>query len=271
CLLAPIDRRKAAAQRFLGIGVALSRWLALGGNELFVFFLPFANEVLPLAHEPCQCRTTLGTARSHLGERAGSVRGLRPLRGLEHRASQASSVGVSLRREAIRNFDEAREIPFMSHRLPLNWAPLRAGQSALRATLNDLRGASPIVRGLRPIALPERDCGEVVEVGGNAGVLWPKRLLVYHQGALVKQLGLNVAALGAIERGEVVKRGGDQRVLAAKLLLVYRQGALVERLGLGVAALGAIELGEVVDRLRNVGVLGAERRLADGQGALVER
>src|SRR4051794_21178176 len=75
--------------------------------------------------------------------------------------------------------------------------------------------------------------GQVVEVGGEGGVLGAERLLTDREGTLVERLGLLVAAGGPIEQGQVVEGLGNVRVLGAERLLVDREGTLVERLGLG--------------------------------------
>jgi hypothetical protein len=48
---------------------------------------------------------------------------------------------------------------------------------------------------------------EVIEVGGEAGVLGAESLLVDGDGALVEQLGLGVAACITIEPSKIVETG----------------------------------------------------------------
>src|SRR5262249_50692941 len=90
-----------------------------------------------------------------------------------------------------RHFDEAGEIPAVSH-------CLASCEAALGTALDDRCGALPIVRGLRPIALPEREPGEVVEGGGDGRVLGAEGLFVDRKGAFEQPPGLGVAGLAVL-------------------------------------------------------------------------
>ena len=57
--------------------------LADGGQQAPVLALAAGDEVLPLAHQPCQRPAALGEAHRHLGERIGGPGLQRPLRQLE--------------------------------------------------------------------------------------------------------------------------------------------------------------------------------------------
>ena len=95
-----------------------------------------------------------------------------------------------------------------------------------------------------PVALHEGERGEIVEGGGEVGVVRPERLLVYGKAALIERLGLGVAALAVVELGEVVEGGGEAGVVRPERLLVYAKAALIERLGLGLAALGLVNVSQ---------------------------
>jgi hypothetical protein len=62
--------------------------------------------------------------------------------------------------------------------------------------------------GLGVAALLVVEQGQVVEAGGDSGMIGPQRLLVDCQRALVERLGLGVATLRAIELGQVVEADG---------------------------------------------------------------
>jgi hypothetical protein len=91
---------------------------------------------------------------------------------------------VSLRRETIRRLNEAREVPRLARRLPLDHAPLRTSEAALDPTLNDIRGAQPTVGGPSPVTSREREMGEVVEGSCIREVIGAAHLLVNGKGAL---------------------------------------------------------------------------------------
>ena len=93
--------------------------------------------------------------------------------------------------------------------------------------------------GVAALGLVQR--GQVVERGGDIGVIGAERLLADRESALVERLGVGVAALGLVQHGQIVEHGRDIGVIGAERLLGDRQRALVERLGVGVAALACIQ------------------------------
>ena len=115
---------------------------------------------------------------------------------LEHVLGLTSSISASLRRDSIRHLYEVVEERAHLRSVPLDRTPLKAGETALGAALDDLRGAPPLVRGPCPIALLERERGEVVEIGGDIGMLRTQRFLADGERARVGRLGLGVAAVG---------------------------------------------------------------------------
>ena len=112
---------------------------------------------------------------------------------------------------------------------------------------------------------------EVIQTGGDIGVLRAERLLADGEGAFVQRLGLGIAALRPGRAREVIQTGGDIRVLRAERLLADGEGAFVQRLGLGIAALRLVELREVIQTGGDIRVIRAERLLADGEGAFGQR
>ena len=87
--------------------MAMRRWPGAGGDERFVFRLPFTYQVLPLASETGQRPVTLGLPCRHLGQRGGGLGSHCTLRGLEHLASQTGILTGPIRREAMHRFEKA--------------------------------------------------------------------------------------------------------------------------------------------------------------------
>ena len=107
-----------------------------------------------------------------------------------------------VRREAVRNLDEPRELPAQLLRFAFSLSSQGLADvrgTAQRATGDYARAAPPELRGIRPVALLEIQPCEVAERGGDVGVVGTKRLLGNGEGALEQRLSLGVAALGLIE------------------------------------------------------------------------
>src|SRR6266699_2515958 len=83
---------------------------------------------------------------------------------------------------------------------------------------------------------------QVVEPGGDIGVVGAKALLTDGEGALHEWFGFGVATLRPVERRQVVEPGADIGVVGAKCLLVNGKGALVERFGFGILTMDTQEL-----------------------------
>ena len=98
--------------------------------------------------------------------------------------------------------------------------------------------------GLGVAALMDIDAGQIVERGGDVGVIDTVRLLVQFERALKKWLGLGVAALAFVQEGEHAGRMRNIRMIWFEDV----KGLLDKWLGLSVAALNAIEFGQVVER-----------------------
>ena len=73
---------------------------------------------------------------------------------------------------------------------------------------------------------------QIVEVGGNAGVLGAVRPLDDGQRAAIRYLGLRQTVRGPEQPSQVAEVAGDLRVFGSVRLLVDGQRTAIERLGL---------------------------------------
>ena len=72
----------------------------------------------------------------------------------------------------------------------------------------DLEAALVERLGLGILAHGLVEVGQVVEAGGDVGVVGPELVFADLQAALVEGLGLGVLAHGPVEQGQVVEAGG---------------------------------------------------------------
>ena len=100
--------------------------------------------------------------------------------------------------------------------------------------------------GRRIAALFQVQIGQVVEDGGDEGMVWPVCLLGNPQGAFVERLGSHMAALFLVQEGEVVEQCPDIRMFRPELLLTQLQRLLSEGFRLAVPAVGVQHLVTVV-------------------------
>ena len=112
-------------------------------------------------------------------------------------------------------------------------------------------------------------CGQVVEGGGDVGMLRAEALLVDGERAAIQRLGLGQPVGGLQQLGQVVEVAGDVWVVGTEALLVDGERAAIERLGLGEAALVAVQLSQLIERVHEKGVR-PNRPLVDGKAALVQ-
>src|SRR6266446_6333743 len=82
---------------------------------------------------------------------------------------------------------------------------------------------------------------QVVEPGGDIGMVRFKPLLADGEGALHERFGFGVPALVLIELCQVVEAGGDIGMVRFKPLLVNGEGALHEWFGFGILTMDTQE------------------------------
>ena len=190
------------------------------------------SRLLVRTHKPGKLRRALGRPRRHLRERGGGLQALRPLRRLEHLPYERRGGAEAVRREAVRRFDKAPELPCQSPRLPAGCLPSTVGgKAALGAALDEDRAAPPVVCSPPPVALDVGEAGQVVERLADVGVLGPQRLLLDGEVAPVQRLVLGEAALGLVQQGQVAERGADGGVLGPQRLLGHAEAGAGSRLG----------------------------------------
>ena len=135
------------------------------------------------------------------------------------------------------------------------------------------RAASAVGRFHRvgPVALRHVEEGQVVQAGGDSGVVGPELCFPDLEAALKERLGLRISALQVVQNRQVTQAGGQSGVVGSELRLPDLEAAFVERLGLRISALQTVQFRQVVQAGGDIGVVGPELRFPDLEAAFVER
>ena len=200
--------------------------LADGSQQALVLALALGDEILALAHQPCQRPRALGEPHRHLGERIGRARVCSAHCASSKPSARAAALSPPARytaRVAARNAHVFR----VSSTL--------AKVASLRAVgVGQDRHGAPVQLGrLGPIAQLGAQHGQVVEADRDFGMARTETLLVDGERAPIEGLGLGQPVGVLQQRGQASEADSDAGMVGAEALLIDGERAPIERLGLG--------------------------------------
>ena len=209
--------------------------LADGGQQALVLALALGDEILALAHQPCQPPRAFGEPHRHLGERIGRARVQGPLR-------QLKALRARCRAAAARAVHGARcsaQCPCVPRQLHLGkGASLRAVGAG-----QDRRGAPVQLGRLGPIAQRRAQRGQVIEADRDFGMPRTKAPFIDGERAAIEGLSLGQPVGLLPQPRQASEPDSDAGMVGAKALLIEGERAPIERLGFAEPIGGPQQLG----------------------------